>query len=148
MLKRAMLAMTTIFMIMLYGSNGGAAEEFVNPDCGPDVDMIFEDWRSWTKVNPTPLQSEGHKDEGMAPYVDVYVDNLAKATYLSASAPYPECARIVKTTYTDETAIEVEGLTIMSRCLRAMTRSTMIGGMPATIQLGLRRLAAENDHRM
>lgn len=109
MFKRATLAMTTVFMIMLSGCDDGAVEGFVNLDCGPDVEMSFEDWRSWNRVNPTVLLSKGHADE----YVDIYVDDLAKDTYLAASSPYPECSRIVKAHYTDETATEVEKLTIM-----------------------------------
>ena len=109
MFKRATLAMTTIFMIMLSACNGSAAQGLVNLDCGPEVEMNFEDWSSWRKVNPTTLLSEGHSNS----YVDVYVDDLAKETYLTASAPYPECARIVKAKYTDETAAEVERLAIM-----------------------------------
>jgi len=82
-------------------------------DCASEIEKTFENWRNWTKVNPTPLLSEGHKDRGVAPYVDVYVDDLAKTTYLAASAPYLECARIIKAKYTDETATKVVRLAIM-----------------------------------
>jgi hypothetical protein len=109
MFKRATLAMATIFMIMLYGCNGDVIEGNVNLDCGPDVEMTFEDWRSWWKVNQAPLVSEGHSNS----HVDVYVDDLAKETYLTMSAPFPECARIVKAKYTDASATEVEVLGIM-----------------------------------
>jgi hypothetical protein len=64
-------------------------------------------------VNPKPLLSDGHKDDGVAPYVDVYVDDLAKTTYLAASAPYPECAGIIKAKCSDETATEVVRLAVM-----------------------------------
>ena len=111
--KRATLVMTTIFMMMLSGCDDGAVEGFVNLDCDPEVEMSFEGWSRWTKVNPSPLVSEGHKDMGVAPHVDVYVDDLAKDTYLAVSSPYPECSRIAKATYTDETATEVEKLGIM-----------------------------------
>lgn len=109
MFKRATLAITAIFMVIMSGCDGMGPEGFVNPDCSPDVDITFEDWRSWNRVNPTVLLSKGHADV----YVDIYVDDLAKDTYLAASSPYPECSRIVKAQYTDETATEVEELTIM-----------------------------------
>jgi hypothetical protein len=62
-------------------------------DCASEIEKTFENWRNWTKVNPTPLLSEGHKDRGVAPYV--------------------ECARIIKAKYTDETATKVVRLAIM-----------------------------------
>ena len=69
--------------------------------------MTFEDWQSWYKVNPTLMR--GHVDG----YVDIHVDDLAKDTYLAASSPYPECSRVIKASYTDETGTDVDGLTIM-----------------------------------
>jgi hypothetical protein len=86
---------------------------WVNLECGRETEKTFADWRSWTKVNPTPLLSEGHQDDDVAPYVDVYVDDLAKDIYFAASALYPECARIVKPKFTDETATEVVRLAVM-----------------------------------
>lgn len=109
MFKRATIAITAIFIVIVSGYDGVGAQRFANPDCGPDVDMTFEDWRSWNRVNPTALLSKGHGDI----YVDIYVDDLAKDKYLTASSPYPECSRIVKAQYTDETATKVDELTIM-----------------------------------
>jgi cytochrome P460 len=109
MFKRVTLTLNTIFMLIVSGCVGIGTEGFVNPDCGPDVDMTFKDWRSWNRVNPTVLLSTGHADV----YVHIFVDNLAKNTYLAASSPYPECSRIIKAQHTDETATEVEELAIM-----------------------------------
>ncbi|MEE9543939.1 MAG: cytochrome P460 family protein [Thermodesulfobacteriota bacterium] len=72
--------------------------------------MTFADWQSWKKLNTTPLLSKGHGDI----YVDIYVDDRAKETYLTASSLYPECARIVKAQYNDKSAAKkVDELTIM-----------------------------------
>jgi hypothetical protein len=77
--------------------------------CGDETTMTFEGWRKWTKVIPNPVISKGHSNN----WVGIYVDQLAKETYLAATGPYPECARIVKPVYTDATGTEVQRLTIM-----------------------------------
>lgn len=102
-----------LFLFLLCGCDLVTPKMSLDLDCASEIEKTFENWRYWTKVNPTPLLSEGHKDRGVAPYVDVYVDDLAKTTYLAASAPYPECARIIKAKYTDETATKVVRLAIM-----------------------------------
>jgi hypothetical protein len=71
--------------------------------------MTFEDWMEWTKVTPNPVISKGHNDN----WVGIYVDDLARETYLAATGPYPECARIVKPVYTDASGSEVQRLTVM-----------------------------------
>ena len=71
--------------------------------------MTFEDWMDWRKVTPMPVRSEGHNNN----WVGIYIDELAEDTYLSASAPYPECARIVKPIYNDADGKSVRKLTIM-----------------------------------
>ncbi len=86
-----------------------APEGFVDLDCGSGDEQAFEDWASWTKVNPTILLSEGHENS----WVDIYVDDLAKSTYLEASAPYLECARIVKARHPGETLKAVTRLFVM-----------------------------------
>jgi nucleoside-diphosphate-sugar epimerase len=109
MFKRVPLFICVLFILIMSGCAGMGTEGFLNPDCGPDTDMTFKDWRSWNKVNPTVLLSKGHGDV----YVDIYVDDLAKGTYLSASSPYPKCSRITKVQYTDKTATEIEELGFM-----------------------------------
>ena len=71
--------------------------------------MTFERWHDWTKFNAKPLISEGHSNT----WVDVYVDDLAKTIYLTASTPYSECAKVVEPIYNDATAIDIVKLTIM-----------------------------------
>ncbi len=114
-MKRPLLVIIVapIAFLLIACNRGRALEEFVDPDCGSENDKTFENWSSWTKVNPTPLLSEGHPHRGKSSYVDVYVDDLAKDTYFAASAPFPECARIVKPKYTDETATEIVRLAVM-----------------------------------
>ena len=77
--------------------------------CDDGLQMKFEDWRQWTSVTSNPVRSKGHNNN----WVGIYVDELAKATYLSASSPYPTCARIVKPIYTDKSGTNVRKLTIM-----------------------------------
>ena len=71
--------------------------------------MTFEDWREWTNVTPNPVVSKGHGGN----WVGVYVDEVAKETYLAATGPYAECAKIVKPIYADSSGAEVLKLTIM-----------------------------------
>ena len=77
--------------------------------CSSDKLMTFEGWAEWTKVTPEPVVSAGHSNN----WVGIYVDKLAESTYLSASSPYPKCARIVKPIYTDASGTGVKKLTIM-----------------------------------
>ena len=81
-MKRLLLVIfVAAIAFLLFACNRGAApEEFVDPECGSENDKTFENWSSWTKVNPMPLLSEGHAERGKATYVDVCVDDLAKAT--------------------------------------------------------------------
>ena len=72
--------------------------------------LTFENWRGYTKVTPKPIFSKGHGNE----WVEIYVDDLAKAPYLAATAPYPECATIVKAHYSDESGTnQTSNLAIM-----------------------------------
>ena len=77
--------------------------------CSEGGKMTFENWRMWTKVTPKPIVSTGHGGS----WVGVYVDDLARDTYLAAGAPYPECAKIVKPIYTDASGSKVTKLFIM-----------------------------------
>lgn len=77
--------------------------------CDGEIAMIFEGWRQWTRVIPKPVVSEAHGDN----WVGIYVNELAKSTYLAASAPYPVCAQIIKPVYTDASGSEVRKLTVM-----------------------------------
>lgn len=77
--------------------------------CGDEIAMTFEDWRQWTQVTPKPVISKGHSNN----WVGVYVDDLAKETYLAATGPYAECAKIIKPIYTDSSGAVVRKLTIM-----------------------------------
>lgn len=77
--------------------------------CAVDTGSIIEDWQQWEKLTSTPVRSRGHSRN----WVDIYVDELARDTYLSEAVPYAECARIVKPEYTDEDAEAVRKITIM-----------------------------------
>jgi hypothetical protein len=59
--------------------------------CFTDSHPTFTDYTTWTKVNSKPI--DGHETK-----VNIYVNNLAKEVYLSASGEvFPVCATIVKT---------------------------------------------------
>lgn len=111
MFHRVILAFIVLFPILFTACDRVSPRERVDLNCGNETERTFEDWRSWTKAtaNVSPLASDGHPGA----YVDVYVDDLAKDIYMAASGPYPECARIIKAKYTDETATQVERLAVM-----------------------------------
>lgn len=75
--------------------------------CFSDSHPTFTDYVAWTKVNPKPVQ--GHEV-----YVNIYVNDLAKDTYLAASGKtFPTCATIVKAHLSGEKSDVVTALTIM-----------------------------------
>ena len=77
------------------------------PDCSAETTPDFSDYARWTKVNPQPIK--GHEV-----FVNIYVDDLAKETYLSASGEtFPVCAKIVKTHLENVDSEEVTAITIM-----------------------------------
>jgi Cytochrome P460 len=60
------------------------------PECAVGDAPDFSGFESWTKVNPRPIK--GHEV-----FVDIYVNDLAEDTYLSASGEtFQVCATIVK----------------------------------------------------
>ena len=106
MLRKMVLLSCTLLLITI--SVFGAESEAVRQHCG-DAQVTFEDWRQWTSVTTIPVRSKGHSNN----WVGIYVNKLAAETYLSASSPYPVCAKIVKPIYTDSSGTEVRKLTIM-----------------------------------
>ena len=77
--------------------------------CGGEDGMTFENWRDRTEVTDGFVISEGHSNS----WVRIYVDDLAKDIYLAGSAPYPECAEIIKSAYHDADGSSFRGLTVM-----------------------------------
>lgn len=77
--------------------------------CGSEGELSFADWRDWTEVTDRYLASEGHGNS----WVRIYVDDLANDIYLAGSAPYPECAKIVKSAFYDAEGNSFRGLTVM-----------------------------------
>lgn len=104
--------MISPFLVLLIAATVGAVEANADPTanrCDDDNGMTFEDWREWVQVTSKPVISKGHSNN----WVGIYVDELAKDTYLSAGAPYSECAKIVKPIYNDAEGKSVRKLTIM-----------------------------------
>ncbi len=77
--------------------------------CDDENAMTFEGWREWASVTSQPVKSLGHSNN----WVGIFVDELAKDTYLGAGAPFPVCAKIVKPIYRDAEGKTVRKLTIM-----------------------------------
>ena len=75
-------------------------------DCGAKP---FEDWPNWTRINDDLLHSEGHRNS----WVDIFVNDLAEDTYLSAAAPYAECSIVVKLVYSGEHRDRLSGIAVM-----------------------------------
>jgi hypothetical protein len=100
------------FVVLLIAVAVGASMGNADPAverCAGNNWMTFIGWSEWTQVTPNPVISEGHSNN----WVGIFVDELAKETYLSAGAPYPECAKIVKPIYDDAEGKSVRKLTIM-----------------------------------
>ena len=77
------------------------------PECATDSRFTFTDYKNWIKVNPKPIL--GHRV-----YVNIYVNDLAKDIYLSASGEtFPVCAEIVKTHLLGADSDTVTALTVM-----------------------------------
>lgn len=76
------------------------------PDCSAET-PDFSDYAAWTKVNPQPIK--GHEV-----FVNIYVDALAKETYISASGEtFPVCAKIVKTHLENAYTENITAVTVM-----------------------------------
>jgi hypothetical protein len=76
------------------------------PDCAVGDAPDFSGFESWIKVNPKPIK--GHET-----LTNIYVDELAKDIYLSASGEaFPVCAKIVKTHLAGDSDI-VTAITVM-----------------------------------
>ena len=76
------------------------------PECAVGDAPDFSGFESWTKVNPKPIK--GHET-----LINIYVDELAKDIYLSASGEaFPVCAKIVKTHLAGDSDI-VTAITVM-----------------------------------
>ena len=100
------------FLAILIAAIAGAVVAKAGPpakSCEDDGGMTFEDWVEWTPITPKPVISEGHGNN----WVKIYVNKLAEDTYLSAGAPYPECAKIVKPLYSDAEGTRVDKITVM-----------------------------------
>lgn len=77
------------------------------PDCSAEVTPDFSGYQSWTKVNLEPIK--GHEV-----FVDIYVSDLAKETYVSASGePFPVCSMIVKPHLESEDSETITAVTVM-----------------------------------
>ena len=77
------------------------------PQCSADVTPDFASYTTWTKINPKPIK--GHEVQ-----VNIYVNDLAKDVYLSASGEtFPECAMIVKTHLESAESENVTAVTVM-----------------------------------
>ena len=100
------------FIFLLIAAVAGSVVVYADlaaKSCGNDGEMTFEDWEEWTLVTPKPSLSPGHSSR----WVKIYVNELAESTYLSAGAPYPECAKVVKSHYFDAEGTQIDSFTVM-----------------------------------
>ena len=76
--------------------------------CPPEK-LSFEGWENWDQITREPVKSVGHSDN----WVGIFVNPLARETYLQAGTPYQECAAIIKPVYSGPDEATVTKLTIM-----------------------------------
>lgn len=77
------------------------------PSCSADATPDFTNYAAWMKVNPEPIK--GHEV-----FVNIYVNDLARDIYLSASGEtFPECAMIVKPHLESADSNKVTAITVM-----------------------------------
>jgi hypothetical protein len=107
LMSRLIVILVGAFILYAINAEGSESDPATHNCSG--TEMTFEDWRNWTSVTPEPVRSKGHNNN----WVGIYVNELAEATYLSASSPYRVCAKIVKPIYTDASGKNVRKLTIM-----------------------------------
>ena len=101
-------ALIVVLIIVTVWVTSAKAESALE-SCEPSNAMTFVNWDEWTQVTHKPVASEGHSGN----WVGIFVDELARGTYLSADAPYPECAKVVKPVYSDGEGTTVLKLTVM-----------------------------------
>ena len=107
-MKRLIVPFLLVLIAAMVGPAVVNADSAAKP-CEDNGGMTFEDWKEWTLITPKPVLSQGHGDS----WVKIHVNERAKSTYLSASAPYPECAKIVKSHYFDAGGTQIDSLTVM-----------------------------------
>ena len=78
-------------------------------DCVIGEGTTILNWQNWQKLTNKPIFSKGHENS----WVNIYVNELAEVTYRNARAPFPVCAKIVKTHYKDEEGKLFDGITAM-----------------------------------
>lgn len=76
--------------------------------CGPE-NLTFEGWGKWKQITHKPVRSAGHSNN----WVGIFVNDIARETYLSAGTLYPDCAAIVKPIYRGADGQTVRKLTMM-----------------------------------
>ena len=101
----------SIFLLLIVAIIGAVEvnADLTEKQCDESNGMTYEHWMDWRKVTPKPVRSKGHNYN----WVGIYVDELAEDTYLSAGAPYPECAKIIKPIYNDADGKSIRHLTVM-----------------------------------
>jgi hypothetical protein len=71
----------------------------------------FLNWESkYIKLNPQIIDSEGHNA-----FVDIYVNKIAKSSYVNSSKTFPEGSIILKPLYADMYRKEMARLVVMKK---------------------------------
>lgn len=106
-MHRGQVLLFLLFAVAIAGLEVNA--ESAKKNCKVENSTTFESWQEWAQITSKPVISQAHSNN----WVGIYVDELARDTYLSAGAPYRECAKIVKPIYGDAEGNFVRKLTIM-----------------------------------
>jgi len=73
-------------------------------------EFTFPWWRSMNLLNVVPIESDAHNA-----YVDIYVNDIAKETYVKQKKEFPIGSIIIKPLYPTEKREELARLTIMMK---------------------------------
>ena len=96
-----------LLLVFLFGSRLTSAADF--DVCDIESTMVFEEWKEWTSALAKPYLSAAHNNQ----WVNIYIDNVARASALAIDKQYAECAKIVKLHFNSANGIEIRRLLLM-----------------------------------
>ena len=100
------LILSMIFMLDLFASNTDKDEGLIKDDSKNQ--FTFPHWKSLHKLNTEALKSDSHRA-----WIDIYVNTLAKGSYVKKLDLFPVGSIVVKAIYPDKERSETSKLTIM-----------------------------------
>ncbi len=100
------LILSMIFILDLFASNTDNDKGLINDDSKNQ--FTFPHWKSLHKLNTEALKSDSHRA-----WIDIYVNTLAKGSYVKKLDLFPVGSIVVKPIYPDPERSETSKLTIM-----------------------------------